>query len=58
MDLLDRGCTCFLGNPPCGFCEGTFECEDCGNRVITEDQETEGVHTCICDRCFSKEEEE
>lgn len=55
-DILDTGCTCHLGNPPCAFCTNTFECEQCGTRVATDDQETEGWHVLICDECCNKAE--
>lgn len=27
-DLLDRGCTCWTGNPPCSFCTDALETEE------------------------------
>ncbi len=52
--ILDHGCSCHI-NPPCAFCTSTFECEQCGTRVITDDQETEGWHDLLCDECFEPE---
>lgn len=52
-DLLDGGCSCFLGGAPCSFCTDTFECERCGERVLTEDQDVHEGEDCICDRCHA-----
>lgn len=27
-ELLDRGCSCWTGNPPCSFCTDAFDTEE------------------------------
>lgn len=41
-----EGCSCHL-NPPCSYCENTFECDNCGNRFdVYEQYETEKGFVC------------
>lgn len=47
--LREQGCTCFLGHPPCGYCESTSECEMCGGIFFDEDR------TAICKKCGASE---
>lgn len=55
-DILDTGCSCFLGHAPCVFCTETYECEKCGTRVITDEQEKDSaVQQMICDDCYVPE---
>jgi hypothetical protein len=43
------GCTCFLGHPPCGYCESSSECEMCGEIFFDRER------TAICERCGASE---
>jgi len=51
--ILDRGCYCHLGMPPCTYCTDTYECETCGRRCITDEQEVDSaVQQMVCDDCY------
>lgn len=47
--LREQGCTCFLGHPPCRYCESSSECEMCGGIFFDEDR------TAICGKCGDSE---
>ena len=57
MSILDRCCSCFLGNPPCSFCTDTYECEKCETRVEVADEEENAVAECLCTECYFERED-
>lgn len=56
--ILDHGCSCHLGHAPCVYCTNTYECEECGDRVITEDQCELGQELVTCDDCIAQLDED
>lgn len=51
FDLLDGGCSCHTGNPPCSYCVDTTECSVCNTRVYADDC-TEREGEMICNDCY------
>lgn len=54
--LVDRGCSCHLGHPPCSFCVETYECEKCGTRVEYDDEDMDASLESICTECYYKDD--
>ena len=52
-ELVDRGCTCHLGHPPCGYCTDTAVCSRCQDRFEIDDFAILGDDdtTAICLGC-------
>lgn len=45
-------CSCHI-NPPCGYCEQTYECDNCGRLKHPDDNGLNVVEDKVyCDSCF------
>lgn len=51
--LVEAGCTCHLGHPPCSFCTDTTLCSVCHNRCEIDDLAVRGDNdeAAVCLEC-------
>ena len=55
---LDGCCSCHMGFPPCQFCIHTYQCEQCENRVESDEQPDSAVQQLLCGDCYAEQKEQ
>lgn len=52
---VPTGCYCSTcNNPPCGYCEGRGECDECGKRIKCDDVNEMKDGSFICSECYEE----